>query len=249
MTNPIHKALSVMQDCHVRYLLMGGQACILYGGAEFSRDIDLAVLASPDNLNRLRDALAALQASVIAVPRLETAHLKRGHAVHFRCAHPEAAGLRIDVMSVMRGLDSFEELWHRRTTMELEPGFAVDALALPDLVKAKKTQRDKDWPMIRRLLEADYARARANPTEAQVRFWFRECRTPALLCELANRHAGIWREERQARPLLALAQTGTVLALEQALLTEELQEREVDRRHWEPLRKELEHFRHDPASA
>ena len=30
------------------------------------------------------------------------------------------------------------------------PGVPVAALALPDLVKAKKTQRDKDWPMIRR---------------------------------------------------------------------------------------------------
>jgi hypothetical protein len=25
----------------VRYLLMGGQACVLYGAAEFSRDLDL----------------------------------------------------------------------------------------------------------------------------------------------------------------------------------------------------------------
>ncbi len=36
---------------------MGGQACILYGAAEFSRDIDLAVAVSPGNLARLRAAL------------------------------------------------------------------------------------------------------------------------------------------------------------------------------------------------
>jgi hypothetical protein len=29
---------------------MGGQACVLYGAAEFSRDTDLAILASPANL-------------------------------------------------------------------------------------------------------------------------------------------------------------------------------------------------------
>lgn len=33
---------------------MGGQACVLYGAAEFSRDTDLAILASPANLARLR---------------------------------------------------------------------------------------------------------------------------------------------------------------------------------------------------
>lgn len=80
---------------------MGGQACVLYGGAEFSRDADVAVLADAPNLERLRSAMQALQATVIAVP-------------------------------------------------------PFDALSLPDLVMAKKTQRDKDWPMIRRLLEANY---------------------------------------------------------------------------------------------
>ncbi len=34
----------------VSSLLTGGQACVIYGGAEFSRDTDLAVLADPDNL-------------------------------------------------------------------------------------------------------------------------------------------------------------------------------------------------------
>jgi hypothetical protein len=29
---------------------MGGQACVLYGAAEFSRDLDLALLPDPANL-------------------------------------------------------------------------------------------------------------------------------------------------------------------------------------------------------
>ena len=40
---------------------MGGQACILYGAAEFSRDIDLAVMASHHNLENLKSALVALE--------------------------------------------------------------------------------------------------------------------------------------------------------------------------------------------
>lgn len=34
--------------------LMGGQACVFYGAGEFSRDMDLAILAEPDNLARWR---------------------------------------------------------------------------------------------------------------------------------------------------------------------------------------------------
>ncbi len=80
---------------------------------------------------------------MIAVPPLSLEHLERGHAVHFRCRHPEAVGMRVDVMAKMRGVDSFEQLWQRRTTLEAEDGTKYELLALPDLVKAKKTQRDK----------------------------------------------------------------------------------------------------------
>lgn len=72
---------------------MGGQACVLYGAAEFSRDTDLAILASPANLSRLRAALADLQAEVIAVPPFDLKYLRKGHAAHFRCDTPQAAGL------------------------------------------------------------------------------------------------------------------------------------------------------------
>lgn len=245
MINPIHKALSVMQASKVRTLLMGGQACILYGGAEFSRDVDLAVLAVPDNLERLSHAMAALQASVIAVPPFTPAHLLRGHAVHFRCAHPDAAGLRIDIMSTMRGVDPFEELWIRRTTLKVSPGLSLDLLSLPDLVKAKKTQRDKDWPMIRRLLEADYARAAGKqPEETQVQFWLREARTAGILEELAKHYPALVAQEQTRRPLLKQIGTGNIADLERALLDEELAERQADLLHWEPLRRELEQLRH-----
>ena len=36
--NPIRKNLSTFQNCEARALLMGGQAYVFYGGAEFSRD-------------------------------------------------------------------------------------------------------------------------------------------------------------------------------------------------------------------
>ena len=54
---------------------MGGQACVFYGAAEFSRDVDLLVLADAENLARLRSALDALVADVIAVPDFEARHL------------------------------------------------------------------------------------------------------------------------------------------------------------------------------
>lgn len=60
-------------------------------------------------------------------------------------------------------VDAFAKLWARRATVIAADGTAYELMALADLVKAKKTQRDKDWPMIRRLVEADYFRHRERP--------------------------------------------------------------------------------------
>jgi hypothetical protein len=90
---------------------MGGQACVFYGAAEFSRDTDLAILASAENLERLKKALKDLKAEVIAVPPFEAKYLRKGHAVHFRCNHAEALGMSVDVMTKMRGVAPFPTLW------------------------------------------------------------------------------------------------------------------------------------------
>jgi hypothetical protein len=232
-----------MRAHKVRALLMGGQACVLYGAAEFSRDTDFAILADSRNLNRLKAALTDLDASPIAVPPFELEHLRKGLAVHFRCKHPEAENMRVDVMSRMRGVDPFPMLWRRRTTIMLPDGLQCELLSLPDLVKAKKTQRDKDWPMIRRLIEAHYFQNRQKPKPGQIAFWLRELRTPDLLIEIARAHPGICRRSVSQRPLLEHAARGEVSALERGLHDEETLERDRDRTYWKPLRKQLEELR------
>jgi hypothetical protein len=233
-----------MRAHRVRALLMGGQACVFYGAAEFSRDTDFAILADAANLARLRKALAELQAAPIAVPPFELKFLKRGHALHFRCQHPEALRMRVDVMSKMRGVDGFTKLWKRRTTIRLPDGTRCDLLALPDLVQAKKTQRDKDWPMIRRLVEAHFFSNQKRSSPAQKTFWLRELRTPELLIEAARANAALTRRMQRPRPLLAFAATGRVAELERALRAEEAGERRRDKEYWLPLRRELEKLRH-----
>ena len=245
--NPIHKVLSSMSQHGVRCLLMGGQACVLYGAAEFSRDTDFAILGEQENLDVLRRALADLQAETIAVPPLEKRFLDRGHAVHFRCAHPEALRMRIDIMSRMRGIESFATLWQRRTTFDLPFGLSVETMALPDLVQAKKTQRDKDWPMIRRLLEANYFESRQRPTPQRIEFWLRELRTPALLIESAATFPTRSAELQTKRPLLKFALSGETDQLEAALDLEQKQEQAFDRQYWLPLRAELEVLRRERA--
>ncbi len=215
--SPILKALSSIRKSGARTLLMGGQACVFYGAAEFSRDLDLLILADPENLGHLRTALADLEAESIAVPPFDPGH---------------------------RGGPDFETLWGRRTTIEVA-GEPVDLLALEDLVDAKKTQRDNDWPMITRLLERSYFARNTRTPQALIEFWFRELRTSELLIELATTYPEIARQLESVRPAITGAVEREIEKVAQAIEEEEGEARRKDREYWRPLKLELEQLRRE----
>lgn len=221
---------------------MGEQACVFYGGAEFSRDCDIVILVNAINLNKLDLALDELQAQCIAVPDKNWKYLDRGHAIHFRCKHPDAVDMRLDVMSKMRGCDDFPLLWERRTTIEDESGFKYEVIGIEDLVKAKKTQREKDWPMIRRLVDSHYAEFCDAPNQDQIQFWFRESRSPEVLMALAKQYPKLLDESMKQRSLLIDAKTENQEALHESLDLERKAEMQQDYQYWQPLIKELEPF-------
>ena len=113
--------------------------------------------------------------------------------------------MRLDVMSVMRGVAAFRGTLGTSGHGGGGLGDAHDLSSLPDLVQAKKTQRDKDWPMLRRLLEADLIQHQAAPTPARIRFWFGECRSAQPLIALAQGHPELAAQAASSRPLLSFA--------------------------------------------
>lgn len=245
---PVRTVLTTTKRHGVRALLMGGQACIVYGASEFSRDVDLAIFAHPDNLQRLQQALDELGATVTAIPPFSREHLERGHAVHFRCS--AANDMRLDVMAVMRNVPDFETCWSRRTIVSLDGIGDVDVLGLEDLVAAKKTRRDKDWPMVRRLVDAHYAEFGLEPTEARVGFWLRELRTPEALVDCVRRapeaaRAMVGRREAVEKALRVTFDTGSMAAIQVALDAEEARERQTDEEYWRPLLQEQEAMRRE----
>jgi hypothetical protein len=231
-----------MRKSGARTLLMGGQACVFYGAAEFSRDLDLLILADPANLERVREALIDLRATPIAVPSFEAGFLTRGHAVHFRCHRDDVAGLRIDLMSVLRSGASFEKMWSRRTSIEVDDQ-AVDLMALEDLVRAKKTGSDEDWSMIRRLMERSYLTGGGAAAPVKASLWLRELRTPELLIEASAAWPDIARVMASVRPAVFAALVGNVSGVAIAIEEEERAERTRDREYWQPLKQELEQVR------
>jgi len=222
---------------------MGGQACVFYGAAQFSKDIDFTLFADEENFARLRAALDELHAERIAVPPFDPEVLARGHAVHFRCQAPGVARLRVDVMTRMRGVADFSTLWARRTTIEDSDGTHYDLLAVEDLVLAKKTQRSKDWPVIEALVEGHYRSLQSEPNPERINFWLRESRTPERLIDLIRLHPQEAASLVPQRPLLALIQNGDRATIDAALDAEVREQMATDRTYWEPLKRELEAMR------
>jgi hypothetical protein len=147
-------------------------------------------------------------------------------------------------MSRLRGVDDFQELWNRRTTFQTADG-DIEVLSLPDLVRAKKTQRDKDWPMIARLVEANYRSNKEEPTPERIAFWLREARTPELLLEVCARFPAEARQIAADRPAVISALANNEAAVQERLDSEVQLEKEADRNYWNPLRASLEQMRRE----
>ena len=159
-----------------------------------------------------------------------------------RCRRDEVAGLRIDVMSKLRGVDGFEDLWVRRTTIVVD-SVEVDMLALEDLVRAKKTERDKDWPIIRRLLEQAYFSWALPLGEERIDYLLRELRSPELLQAMVRSYPETAAQVALTRTAVRAALEDSTGAVVAALAAEEADEREKDRAYWVPLKRELEQLR------
>ncbi len=229
----------------VRCLLMGGQACWVYGSGQASKDVDFAIMADSGNLEQLRVVLADLAAQNIAVPALDQQFLDAGLAVHFRCSRKDAAGIRVDVMSKMRGVDYFDALWERRAVAIVGDGVELNLLSLRDLIRAKKTQRDKDWPMISTLVSGHYLRNGHDPSPANIALWLEELRDPELLLEAVTRYPAEAAKVASLRGPVTIARdpSSSMDDIRRAIRDEEDAERAADRAYWEPLKKQLAELR------
>jgi len=241
--NPILKVLSTFKKHKVKSLLIGGQACIIYGAAEFSRDSDFVILCNNENIEHLKEALDELKAEPIYFPSLKAEYLERGHACHFRCKAADVLDLRVDIMAKMRGCDPFENLWLRRKTINVKYNGAIDVIGLTDLVQSKKTQRDKDWFMLKQLVENDINN-KNNPPKKTIKWWFMESRSADSLIKLSKKYPAIAKECLKKRPLLESAIAPDAHKLDLRFNKEESTERQKDVEYWEPLKRELEVLRH-----
>jgi hypothetical protein len=160
------------------------------------------------------------------------------------------SSITADDLSRMRNVPAFDVCRSRRSIMPVQDVGEVDVMGIEDLVTAKKTRRDKDWPVVTRLVDVHYRNFADEPIERRVAFWLRELRSPEMLVDLVRRTPDTAQAVADVRPAVARALDlargqGSHAAIRLAVRDEEEIERAADEAYWAPLLKERASMRRE----
>lgn len=137
--------LRSLTEARAEFLVVGAHAMALHGVPRATGDLDLFVRPTPDNAQRVMQALDAFGAP------LETHGVRQADFEALDTVYQ--IGLpprRIDLMTSITGV-AFEDAWHSRQLVEIE-GIAVPILGREALIRNKKAAgRDKDLVDVRLL--------------------------------------------------------------------------------------------------
>lgn len=143
---PFESVLAALSRADVRYLVVGGVACVLNGFVRTTEDVDLLVDADRENVRRLIDALAGIGEGHARELRIEDFGDEEG-AVRLVEDFP------IDVFTRMGGRRYSDLLAHRKWYSGEVPIPYLDSAGLIELKsRSKRPQDQADVDALRRLM-------------------------------------------------------------------------------------------------
>jgi hypothetical protein len=137
-------ALQTLHRHGVRFVVIGGIGARLHGSPTVTRDTDICYERSPENLERLAEALEDLGARLRGVDEdvpflLDAKTLGAGDHFTFRTRAGD-----FDVLGTPAGVHGFDELAERATPFDID-GITVLVASIDDLIRMKRAAgRAKD---------------------------------------------------------------------------------------------------------
>jgi predicted nucleotidyltransferase len=137
--------VQALNDCEVRYILVGGFSVILYGYARTTGDMDIWVERSPENYIKIKQAFLSFGMPLFDMT--EKNFLEPTDLDVFTFGRPPTA---IDMMINVKGLD-FNTSFEKAVYFE-DDGLKIKTIHLNDLLTAKRSAaRPKDMDDIENL--------------------------------------------------------------------------------------------------
>ncbi|MCB0411004.1 MAG: hypothetical protein KDD22_00665 [Bdellovibrionales bacterium] len=148
----LNQLLKVLLSNNLDFLIVGGFAAVVHGSSHVTKDLDISMILTSENVEHLRRALKDLEPyhrmkpnqklSFLTEPK-ETSNLKNIYL-------ETKAGI-LDVVSIDETIGSFGELKSRALEVELF-GYRCRVLSLEDLISVKeKLKRPKDLIVLEEL--------------------------------------------------------------------------------------------------
>jgi hypothetical protein len=244
-----------LEEHQVEYLLISGQATVLYGAATFSEDIDLWIAPNEANQARFLAVLTGARARHYKLtPPFTVELLKRGHGFHFVLPDGKDGEIYLDVMGHPPRSESFAEAAGTSCPMDTEWG-TVRTIGIKPLVELKKTQRLEDYPIISKLALAWFDRPECARSAGDFEWALENIFTlPELAMFLAGHPAGVAAaatlDPATAEYAAQLLAGGEVEESVERRVEELFQARMAalqlaDRRYWRDIIRELKQFKVD----
>jgi hypothetical protein len=120
-----------LNDCDVKYILVGGYSVILHGYSRTTGDMDIWVERTPENYKCIK--IAFLQFGMPMFDMTETAFLTNNEMDVFTFGKAPSS---IDIMVTVKGLN-FDECFKNAVFFE-EDGLQVRTIDIGNLISAKK---------------------------------------------------------------------------------------------------------------
>jgi predicted nucleotidyltransferase len=136
--SPLERFCEVLAEHGVEFIIVGGQAEVLMGGARVTYDVDLCYRRTPDNLERLATALGTLNLTLRGAPpelkfRLDAQALALGQNYTFEVDGEWA----LDFLGYLEPLGTYEDLLPHVETMSIG-GRPTQVIGLDDLIRIKR---------------------------------------------------------------------------------------------------------------
>jgi len=142
MLNRLRDVFKSLQEFNVQYVVIGGIAAVLHGVPRATFDLDILIDATPENAQKLLDALTDAKLGTASL--VSTEELLTHEITIFKDR------VRIDVQTVTPGLN-FADAWKNRQELEYQ-GQSFFVVSREDLIASKKaTGRDVDLEDVRLL--------------------------------------------------------------------------------------------------
>lgn len=143
MTTETEKLLNILLDSSVQFVVIGGIAALAHGASTPTQDLDIAAPLTPENLQRLLEALSPYHPKHATRPDLGVIWQTADELSRFRLLLIDTDIGRLDVLGTVAPLGGFEAL--KTVELELVEGRAVRVLELDQLIEVKAhLNRPKD---------------------------------------------------------------------------------------------------------